>query len=891
MENPRVEEEGEEYLNMKIKYVMLIIGLILIIGGGFVFINRGISDADDFVSSVSPLNTRSDMEWDTIVNSITKDDATTNCYNHLIEGTHHTLYCDKIAGSDTELGFKTFFKSKVKDYTITETKTIPRQEKVNIFVGVPYDCIENKNGTCYRQELQESIRYWDEKISTHLLTDIKNNDWEVSDKRLFTKGEKRTYKIEWEDFAPTIQKPQITNLGNGIQRATFPLVDIYENELSINPNRTWNYTTNNWGGVASGTELDSDNNITAIYSAVGGYPDYLEDLTETAYMCRLNDSATTTNVINIGSGNDITKKGNTEPNTNDGITEGRDAFYFDRTDDYVYLGTSTYFNATMLSSGAIQFWIYPEKGLAIYNSADNYVFASGGGRGEVHGNSTSAGDVTKGAFHYYDTQHNYITIDWIWNEWQMMTIKWNATGHYVFRNATLLDSDTRTNGIAFQNSKYTWISAYGAGSSTPEAGTYFGMRMQDLYVGGEDITQQQMEDSYYIPPEVSYNALGNITLDGFFPNYPDNYEAVGSGFSQVDNDINNYGGLTIETASDNSTWANEVSFDAIAGTQSSCFQLIPNITTDTTTTPRIYEVWLDYKSLISPSINITSPENTTYYSSSVNLDVSAYDVDGIDTLWYTYNYTDNTTIDYPNNVTLDDLSDGSYKLSVWVNDTDNNMNTTNVTFTIYPVPTTITPIINSSNVIYNRTDNDIYCIFQPLSNLGGADLTANITWWFDGVINATNNEVEVTNGTQYVETLLPAGTRRDDNITCEVVISDGDYSSEPRNSSEIIIVNSPPTIPIYDYPANDTRTENVTNELRCYGSTDADNDPINYVIMGDISNPPTTLLQNTTATGYNWTLTSIGDYWWRCRAEDSTDISDYLATRYLYMNNVDIIKQ
>ena len=244
MENLGVIEEGAS-LNMKIKYVMLIIGLILIIGGGFVFINRGISDTDDVSSSsVSPLNTRSDMEWDTIVNSITKDDATTNCYNHLIEGTHHTLYCDKIAGSDTETDFKMFFKTaNTRDVKITEIKTT--QEDLINYIEKETPCPpESKNTTCTYLVPEVYGSYQSKSYNIISMTQENQFDYKSNLKSSFKKEEKITYKIEWEDVAPATIKSFIQ--GNTFSgKLSFPMQSIYTNELKINPTKAYNYSTNN----------------------------------------------------------------------------------------------------------------------------------------------------------------------------------------------------------------------------------------------------------------------------------------------------------------------------------------------------------------------------------------------------------------------------------------------------------------------------------------------------------------------------------------------------------------------------------------------------------------------------------------------------------------------
>jgi len=95
----------------------------------------------------------------------------------------------------------------------------------------------------------------------------------------------------------------------------------------------------------------------------------------------------------------------------------------------------------------------------------------------------------------------------------------------------------------------------------------------------------------------------------------------------------------------------------------------------------------------APLVLIVSPTATTYTTSSVNLDYVAIDT-GLDSVWYTKDSgVTNTTL--IQNITLTSLSNADYTLILYANDTFNNVNETNVTFTISvssTAPTTsITP--------------------------------------------------------------------------------------------------------------------------------------------------------------------------------------------------------
>ena len=728
----------------------------------------------------APLYTLSDDDWATTINSKTIDDATTTCTKPTTEGNHHVMYCDKIAGSDTEISFKTFFRSRVKNYKITEIKEVTKSRITNQLIGTPYACSENKNGTCYSHKLEEVNVYYKTQEELPLTANIKDNDWELSAKRLYVADEKRTYKLEWDDIAPTQTKPITTDLGNGIKRTTFPIVQSYYNEVSINPTETWNYTVNQWGGVASNTILNDDGSIIADNtSTAGDYPDYLQDLSAGLIKTYMNSTA----LLNLGTGSDGTNSGAV---VTTGVTSinDRGALQFDGVDDRVSFDNTPSAN---VGTGFVQFWIYPEAGLKIGEGAN--IILDLGGRAYIMGNCTVCGDVSKAGVRWYNAGDGgaYNQFELIYNEWQLLTMKWNASGHYLYQNTTLIFSDSLTGGVDFCG--YPIIVSDNKDKNGAKA---FKMKMQELYYSTSEISMQEIEDSYFTAGSLIYGTSGNRTLDGYAPNYPDQYEITGAGFSQIDNDASNYGGLTIKYNNDNSTWqtANELSYLDIIGTQASSFQMIPNITTDTTTTPQIYSAWIDYKSLIYPTINIEYPTNTTYHASSVDLNVSSYDLDGIDSMWFSNDTgINNYSIAYPENITLEGLSSQSYRIDVWVNDTSNLFNTSSISFYINNPPTI--PVLTSPEnatfhssipalVVNNSEDIDPTFYYFEIANLSD----------FLIVDRASGNIAEGVTTTSWTPTYLADG-----NYSWRALATDtygnSSWSAEVRN---IILDTTAPTV-------------------------------------------------------------------------------------------------
>ena len=90
-----------------------------------------------------------------------------------------------------------------------------------------------------------------------------------------------------------------------------------------------------------------------------------------------------------------------------------------------------------------------------------------------------------------------------------------------------------------------------------------------------------------------------------------------------------------------------------------------------------------------PNVTVTSPINeTSYYASSMNFNLSVADNTGVSSCWYTLdsgttNYTMSNTTASVFNATNSSIADGTYTAKFYCNDTSNNVNNTEqVTFTI-----------------------------------------------------------------------------------------------------------------------------------------------------------------------------------------------------------------
>jgi hypothetical protein len=153
--------------------------------------------------------------------------------------------------------------------------------------------------------------------------------------------------------------------------------------------------------------------------------------------------------------------------------------------------------------------------------------------------------------------------------------------------------------------------------------------------------------------------------------------------------------MTIKFSDDNSTWIDETPYADLQMVKKTyaCVQMIPNVTTTGgATTPRIYEAGITYKSSKPPQITIEYPqESATYYALNISVNVSAFALNEIDTLFFD-DMTINTTIPYPENSSIIGAN-GINHIVVYATDKEGLSNRTEVTFNVNLPPTL--PVVNA----------------------------------------------------------------------------------------------------------------------------------------------------------------------------------------------------
>ena len=89
-----------------------------------------------------------------------------------------------------------------------------------------------------------------------------------------------------------------------------------------------------------------------------------------------------------------------------------------------------------------------------------------------------------------------------------------------------------------------------------------------------------------------------------------------------------------------------------------------------------------YGMVIPPFIYIESPENKTYITTIIDLNVTTSSCLGVGSLWYEFNKNGTNTSFTPNTTLVASGGDGFKTLTVWANDTAGIENSSEVGFTI-----------------------------------------------------------------------------------------------------------------------------------------------------------------------------------------------------------------
>jgi hypothetical protein len=236
------------------------------------------------------------------------------------------------------------------------------------------------------------------------------------------------------------------------------------------------------------------------------------------------------------------------------------------------------------------------------------------------------------------------------------------------------------------------------------------------------------------------------------------------------------------------------------------------------------QTWFFTVDTTNPTITIQSPTNTTYGVDTVDLNYTVADNIGVDSCWYTLDGGAATPLASCTNSSLGPLADGNHNVTVYVNDTANNMNSSTVYFTIdttEPVVTHVAPPngsffnVPSVNVTFNATDN--------------LDPVLNCSLYLDGVLNQTNSSTQNGTDTTFGLTGLADGTYAW-NVSCL-----DDALNEGFEAPWFFTIDTVPPGVTIQSPTNSTY--NTSSVDLNYTATDPNLESCWYVLDGGAATP------------------------------------------------------
>jgi len=248
------------------------------------------------------------------------------------------------------------------------------------------------------------------------------------------------------------------------------------------------------------------------------------------------------------------------------------------------------------------------------------------------------------------------------------------------------------------------------------------------------------------------------------------------------------------------------------------------------------DLLIDY--IIPLDLFIISPTNTTYNFAEIDLNVTQTSKsENVDTWWYSFNNGNTNTTFNPN--TTITSSEGSNNLTVWVNDSYFNVNTTSVVFvvdSIAPVLTTTYPenlTYNHQIVEMNYTYVEVNCVsvwasedngdtntsFQTCGNnftgLTSDEGTNNWTIW----MNDTANNIGIASVVFVTDSVYPTFSNYADNNGSHEASGVGNFTVDVLNTNGTVLLfinNTNYTAEEYTTGKYNTSVDFLTNDTWSY---------------------------------------------------------------------------
>ena len=176
------------------------------------------------------------------------------------------------------------------------------------------------------------------------------------------------------------------------------------------------------------------------------------------------------------------------------------------------------------------------------------------------------------------------------------------------------------------------------------------------------------------------------------------------------------------------------------------------------------------------------------------------------------------------------LSDGNYNWTVYAVD-GTNFETFESETRVFGVSGNAAPsdpvvLLNSTDGS-NKTLQDLNCLATIIDDNGDA-MNVSVRWYKGGGLNLTVNYSNQANGTAFVGVLGFGNTTKGDVWKCGMLLYDGSEYSSWVNSSNLVILNSAPTVSLSS-PADGSSTTDRTPSFS-WTSNDNDGDSLTYEI-------------------------------------------------------------
>jgi len=202
------------------------------------------------------------------------------------------------------------------------------------------------------------------------------------------------------------------------------------------------------------------------------------------------------------------------------------------------------------------------------------------------------------------------------------------------------------------------------------------------------------------------------------------------------------------------------------------------------------------------------------------------------------------------------------------------------------------PQINSTDGL-NKTNINLTAIWIATDSQNSS-LKYNITWFKNNLSNINLTNLDYTSNTLKVDILDFRNLTKGQSWKAMITVHDGEFNTY-ANTSELLILNSVPSIPLLNYPINDTYLSNSTPEFLINNSDDIDNNQVYYILEIDDSftfnsinyyNGTIRKIVNTTNSHNITTSLSDSVYYWRARATDLENNSSYTEIRNFIIDTI-----